>query len=282
MSVVEGQKQSFPAWIDAQGWAKRTKAEYLCWFRRWNPPAEVTPAHVAEFNLKYPLPPIWAMLKAYAEWSERPELNPRKRKGRRAQRLPRWLEYSEIQKLIRYCETKGRMREGLIIRILFDGGLRASELCNLKMGDFDAKRNRLRYIGKGNKEAVVSLTNQTASRLAAYIDRMVILPGDRIFPMGRCRLFTLISDAGKAALDKRISPHTLRHSLASYLLHKGVDIDKVRRYMRHTSLATTAVYLHANPKDVEKAVMDALGDEGPPPDPGETILDAKEGDDEDG
>jgi len=244
--------------VNQQTWAAKTKQAYIYWFKRWGPGNDTTPDVIQLFMNTYPFAPVRGMLLAYSEWSLRPELRPKKLKGRPPKRMIRWLERDEVTAFIRYAEANGYPEEGLMIRLLFEGGLRIHELLGLKPSDLDFQKGTIRFIGKGNKEAIVRMTGGTARLLADWVKRKGKDEETRIFCLKPSAAWGRLTRISMKAFEKKINPHALRHSLATYLNDTGVDIKKNMAYMRIERMSTMEKYLHTRPADVERAVMDRL------------------------
>ncbi|MDI7275277.1 MAG: tyrosine-type recombinase/integrase, partial [Anaerolineae bacterium] len=179
-------------------------------------------------------------------------------------------------------------RNRAILEVLYAGGLRVSELVGLDLEDYDARRGELRVLGKGNKERLALLGAPARFWLDRYIRE-----GRHLFTAGQKRqpaLFlnhrggrltarsvqaVLRACAVQAGLDKRVTPHTLRHTFATHLLDGGADLRVVQELLGHAQLSTTqiythvsrsrvrAVYLKAHPRAQDGAGSDDPSKEGP-------------------
>jgi len=148
------------------------------------------------------------------------------------------------------------MRDRAILEVLYSGGLRVSELTGLNLSGFDPRRKELLVWGKGAKERIALLGQPAASALQAYIEggRPQLVRNtatDALFlnrSGGRLTTRSVMSLLKKysqlAGLQKRVTPHTLRHSFATHLLDGGADLRSVQELLGHALLATTQVYTH--------------------------------------
>jgi site-specific recombinase XerD len=148
------------------------------------------------------------------------------------------------------------LRDKAILELLFSTGLRVSELCNLKRGDINLKRDEFTVRGKGSKLRVVFLSDDARKWLAKYLEaRTDIAPhlfvrhdraaaGDpgSLTPRSVQRLVDHYSRA--AGITQNITPHTMRHSYATDLLRNGADIRSVQSMLGHSSITTTQIYTH--------------------------------------
>lgn len=146
-------------------------------------------------------------------------------------------------------------RNSIIIDILYQTGMRRSELLNIKDNDINYSRKEIKVLGKGKKERVIPISQKLLDSISIYIskrnewfDKVI---GDRL----------IISDSGKnmnpkslynivnsylsciTSSDKK-SPHILRHSFATHLLNNGADINAIKEILGHSNLSATQVYTH--------------------------------------
>jgi integrase/recombinase XerD len=168
------------------------------------------------------------------------------------------LNRSQIARMI-YLEKNRRNR--LILMLLFYGGLRVSEVINIRCGHLkldDDARLRLSVIGKGNKLRVIRLPKilfAAAKQLFRIEKRdwekedFLFLSERRRAPISRVQIFRIIkAGAQRARIQEEVSPHWFRHSSASLALDNGAPIDVVRATLGHSSIATTGKYLNQRPK----------------------------------
>ncbi|MGB3206449.1 MAG: tyrosine-type recombinase/integrase [Crinalium sp.] len=168
----------------------------------------------------------------------------------------RILSELEVQTMI---EEETHQRNRLIIRLLYSGGLRVSELCALKWKDLNIRGDtgQLTVLGKGNKTRTVLLSHNVWNELMAL--KGDATPLDAVFPsrnskggerhLDRTMVLRIVSAAGKRAGIEKVSPHWLRHAHASHSLDRGAPIHLVQQTLGHASVATTSRYLHARPND---------------------------------
>ena len=148
------------------------------------------------------------------------------------------------------------VRDAAIFELLYASGLRATELCGLKVADVNLLVGWVRVFGKGSKERVVPLGRAAMEAIQRYLqtlrprldrsgraDRMFLSRSGR--PMERVGLWMLVEKHGRRA-GKRISPHTLRHCFASHLVSGGADLRVVQELLGHSDIATTQVYTHVD------------------------------------
>jgi integrase/recombinase XerD len=143
-----------------------------------------------------------------------------------------------------------------MLELLYATGLRVSELINLKQAQINFNQGVLRIVGKGDRERLIPLGDESQRWLRDFIDgpRMEILlerQTDYLFPtrrgdrMTRQAFWHIIKRyAQKADIDKKLSPHSLRHAFATHLLNRGADLRVVQLLLGHSDLSTTQIYTH--------------------------------------
>ncbi len=173
---------------------------------------------------------------------------------RKEWKLPNVLSQEDIARLIR--ETRNVKHKALIM-LIYSGGLRLSEVLDLKWKDLDAKRRVLTVRGKGNKERITLLSEVAYEYLllyrATYVTSELIFEGPgggRYSP--RSVNNVIKRSAQKAGILKRVSAHTLRHSFATHLLEGGTDLRYIQSLLGHESSRTTERYTHVTRKGFEK------------------------------
>ena len=174
-----------------------------------------------------------------------------KAKNRLAERI---LTEEEVKKL---KDATTNLRDRLIIRLLYAGGLRVSELCNLKWRDLKARKEgggQITVFGKGDKTRVVLVGAGVWRDIQELKDNAK--KDDPVFVSGKgghlCRsmVFHIVKNAAKKAkIEGNVSPHWLRHSHASHSLDRGAPIHLLQKTLGHSSVAITEKYLHAKPTD---------------------------------
>ena len=184
--------------------------------------------------------------------------------------LPDTLSTEEIDRLIGSIEdstTKG-LRDRAILEVLYSCGLRVSELCDLKLGDIFFAEGYIRVIGKGNKQRLVPMSSIARSRIQLYMDvrqkekqkEEVLFLNNRGKKLTRVMIFTIIKQAAqRAGIDKKISPHTFRHSFATHLLEGGANIRQVQELLGHENILTTEIYTHLDDSHLRQTLEEHLG-----------------------
>ncbi len=137
--------------------------------------------------------------------------------------------------------------------MLYSCGVRVSELCDLKIGDLFFGEGYIRIIGKGDKQRLVPVSGIARDRIQLYLEtrreersnEATLFLNNRGGRLTRVMIFTIIKQAAlRAGIDKRISPHTFRHSFATHLLEGGANIRQVQELLGHENILTTEIYTH--------------------------------------
>ena len=172
--------------------------------------------------------------------------------------LPKTLSEDEVESLLNAPNTDEPLghRDRAMLELLYATGLRVSELINLKQSQVNFNQGVLRIIGKGDRERLIPLGDESQRWLQEFIDgpRMEILlerQTDYLFPtrrgdrMTRQAFWHIIKRyTKKAEIEGKLSPHTLRHAFATHLLNNGVNLRDVQELLGHADLATTQIYTH--------------------------------------
>lgn len=179
--------------------------------------------------------------------------------------LPHPLSIDEIERLLSLpasLDTPEGLRDLAMLDILYATGMRVSELTALDLADVDLSEGSVRCQGKGGKERVVPIHPVAAELLASYVEdaRPVFAGeketaalflnrrGNRLSRQGFWLILKKYTE--EAALEGRVTPHTLRHSFATHLLRGGAPLRHVQELLGHASITTTQIYTHLTSEHV--------------------------------
>lgn len=180
---------------------------------------------------------------------------------KQAKSLPHVLSEEQVFRLLQ-CASSDTTDEGIrlftLLELLYATGLRVSELVSLKLSQLQIGKDQLikPFIivkGKGNKERLLPIHNHAISVLSRYLLTRTPKQSMWLFPsrskegyLTRQRFGQLLKELALAAdIDpKMVSPHVLRHSYASHLLHHGVDLRSLQQLLGHSDISTTQIYTH--------------------------------------
>ena len=193
-------------------------------------------------------------------------------------RLPTVMTEYEIKQIFKTVYSKRNIREIrtsfqefeilrdiAVIELLFATGVRVSELSNLSQHNIDLKAGFIKVIGKGNKERVIQICNEEmVSVMAQYATLAKKYRGNSTNSFFINRLGKQLSEQSiryivrdltkLSELDKHVTPHVFRHSVATLLLEQGVDIKYIQVLLGHSSIMTTQIYTHVN-SEKQKAIL---------------------------
>ncbi|MBA7480694.1 Tyrosine recombinase XerC [subsurface metagenome] len=155
---------------------------------------------------------------------------------------------------LRYARNRlfSAKRDYAILNLFYSSGIRLKELVNLDLNDIDINRSIVNVLGKGNKEREASLTDQSIKALKNYLKARNIWKGNKSKAVFLSRTGSRITKMNvqrnverygiEAGIDKKVTPHMLRHSIATHLLNAGMDIRRIQGFLGHKSLASTQIY----------------------------------------
>ncbi len=181
--------------------------------------------------------------------------------------LPSFLSVEEASRLVEAPagDDLARLRDRAILEALYSTGMRVSELVGLKVRDLDLISETLKVIGKGRKERLVPVGSFCVQAIRRYLGAWHRQVPGAVFedrPLFQNRRRGPLTDRSvrrilnrylhQVSIDRRISPHALRHSFATHLLDRGADLRSVQELLGHSSLATTQVYTHVTTERLKR------------------------------
>ena len=180
-------------------------------------------------------------------------------------RLPVFFRENEVERIYSdmFPDTYDGEVEKLVLRMLYETGMRRSELAMLRLGSIDLSARSIKVRGKGNKERIIPIENELAQNISRFLalrsSKMEELKAaneqyeetDRLLVNGKGRA---VSDGmiymivkrymSPISTAERTSPHVFRHSFATHMLNEGANIDAIKELLGHSNLGTTEVYTH--------------------------------------
>lgn len=186
-------------------------------------------------------------------------------------RLPIYVQENDLhnlyEKIVQDDEDIMQWRDYLIVELLYNTGIRRSELINLKKIDFSFARKVIRVIGKGNKERLVPISPCLLEDFQKYFEKIKLqdIPlseyvffnknSNKLYPKAVYNIvkkyLTLLTTI------ERKSPHVLRHSFATHLMSNGAELNAVKEILGHASLAATQVYTHNSIEELKNVYRNA-------------------------
>ncbi len=183
---------------------------------------------------------------------DRPEIFVKLETPKKQESLPVVLSQEEVKRLIKTVQNQ---KTKLIIKLLYSSGLRVSELVNLTPNDLDFQQN-IGWVrkGKGKKDRLFKIAESLNKPLQKYIKKN---PGKYVFsqnkPLTTRNIQFLIEHAAKKTkINKKVTPHTLRHSFATHLLENGENLVIIQQLLGHKNLETTRIYTHISQEQLKK------------------------------
>lgn len=174
---------------------------------------------------------------------------------KKEKKLPRFFYYNELEEMFNSIDitTSLGQRNRLILEVLYASGIRVSELVNIKVSDINDET--IKVLGKGNKERIARIGDYAKEILDLFLEDGYLelnkYNSDYLFLNNNGKKLTtrgvryILDEVIKnTTINKKISPHMLRHSFATHLLNEGCDILSVQELLGHESLTATAIYTH--------------------------------------
>jgi integrase/recombinase XerD len=187
-------------------------------------------------------------------------------------RLPTYLTQDEVTRILTYSEKDRSylgIRNSMMIYLLYASGMRVSELINIKISDIHFDTFFISIHGKGGKQRMIPLPQSVMALLNNYLQNQTgmsssdvlkkscylfpILYGKKVKPISRQSCWAILKKICEQAGIKRvISPHQLRHSFATHMLEKGVDLRSLQVLLGHEEITTVEVYTHVETSQLRK------------------------------
>jgi len=182
-------------------------------------------------------------------------------------KLPIYLSVDEIFHLLDTVKnsdlpSRHPIRDKAILELMYATGVRCSELVNIKLCDIDTTNKTIRIIGKGNKERLVLFGQKAVNQIQEYLEHERPRPqnpteflflnyrGEQITSRSVQRIFEMFRKFLK--LERKITPHKIRHSFATHMLNQGADLRIVQELLGHKTLASTEKYTHVSLEDLAR------------------------------
>lgn len=173
------------------------------------------------------------------------------------QGLPKPLSIPEVDALLEQparFSTPEAKRDSAMLELLYASGMRVSEMVSLNIADVNLQAGYVRCLGKGSKERVIPLHEQAVAAVKAYLkegrprfahdaDELALFLNRRGQRLTRQGFWLILRTYAKAAgIESEVTPHTLRHSFATHMLHRGMPLRYIQELLGHASISTTQVY----------------------------------------
>ena len=175
---------------------------------------------------------------------------------RQPHRLPVFFKESETEHLYDsglFADDFWGRRDALMLRMLYETGMRRAELAGLKESSVDLHALTVKVLGKRNKERIIPIENELARNISDYLalKHQTVAPSEWLFvgkrggQIAEGVIYTTVQKyMTQLSNADRISPHVFRHSFATHILSEGGDIEAIRQLLGHANLSTTEIYTH--------------------------------------
>ena len=190
---------------------------------------------------------------------------------KRPKSLPKFLTKEEVEKIMNgiKIDTPAGYRNRTILELLWATGMRISELSGLNFGDLNLENNEITVFGKGAKERIVLISDKAKEYLESYINtaRPLVAKGFPLEPItdstpvfinntgyrlqNKTVRNVINSVVESIELPKHVTPHMLRHSVATHLIENGADLRVVQELLGHASISNTQIYTHVSTKHLQ-------------------------------
>lgn len=183
---------------------------------------------------------------------------------RTKKRLPRFVEQDNLDTLFAHVAfpdaARGR-QERLLLMVLYETGIRKSELIGLRRQNVDVTAGLIKVLGKGSKERIVPIGKSLAAELETWLaagEGTYVFANEQGDPLNPRYVYSVVHEylSLVTTADKK-SPHVLRHSFATHLSNNGADLNAIKELLGHSSLAATQVYTHNDIKRLQEVFKKA-------------------------
>ena len=171
-----------------------------------------------------------------------------------SKRLPSFVEEKHLDTLFNHVEFtddwEGSTKK-IVMQLLYNTGMRLSELISLKESQIDYSYKQIKVLGKGNKERIIPVNAELLNSLKLYVDSKPEGSVENIFVSTKGKQLQpryvygfVRENLALVTTVKEKSPHVLRHSFATHLMNNGAELNAVKELLGHSSLAATQIYTH--------------------------------------
>lgn len=184
-------------------------------------------------------------------------------------KLPVFYKEGEVERIYEadlFPDTFDGERDKLLLRILYETGIRRAEAVGLTEGSVDIDGLTIKVLGKRNKERIIPIENELAQNIQRFIAlkkekglmMQALLPNEKGSPLTASMVYSIVRKymTSISSADK-ISPHVFRHTFATHMLNEGANIDAIKELLGHTDLMATEVYTHVTREHLKEAYKHA-------------------------
>ena len=178
----------------------------------------------------------------------------------RGRSLPEVLSYPEVEEILAAVPVEHDLafRDRAMLEVLYGAGLRVTELIELGLRDLMLEEGLIRVLGKGSRERIVPLGGRATEAVERYLRELrprldrgegdgVVFLNQHGRPLSRMGAWKIVRrHVDRSDVDRRVTPHTFRHSFATHLLEGGADLAAVQEMLGHADISTTQIYTHVD------------------------------------
>lgn len=253
-------KEKFERYLKRKGLSDKTIKDYMFYFNKIDA-ENINQEIVNEFIDRYNNSVSRAFIINLTTFLKKRNITLPKKTGTKSKKIPIFISREQVNKII---DAMDSLKKKLMVAITFQGGLRLGELMNVKPNDFnweEWKKNpgesgKLLITGKGSRERIVFLSSDLMQLIYKYVKGLEydIEITDNIWPNVGVSCWQIsLRKASLKAIGKKISPHVLRHSCATYLHNeKGWNLMEIKEYLGHQDVSTTQIYTHIDKKKLRE------------------------------
>ena len=274
-------KENLKEWFELKGLSEKTMKNYFYYFNHFDLTRFADQDYIFKFVVRYKNNLVARAfiknLKQFILSSNEISLESKEKlrsielpkfTGRRKKRLPDVLTRPEVHRI---ADKTTNQRDRVMMLLNYYCGLRVGELVEIKTYNFNwaawgidkSKSGILTVIGKGDKQRKLPVLPELMDYIQDFIKSISenIDKEEPIFNIGIRRWEEIVSNCSKKGIDRRINPHLLRHSVATFLEEMGLSISEIAEFLGHESISTSQIYIHINKERLKSKVEAAFNKE---------------------
>lgn len=258
---MQEKRQEFIEWMERKDLKGVTIKDYLFYFDKI--PIEITQETIDSFLTKYNNGVARSFIRNYLQYFKRKDIEVVKQTGRKKQRIPKLIDEMDVLKIE---EAMSNERNKIMLMVTYYAGLRVGELIKIRAVDFNyrkwdkdqSKSGEIIVFGKGDKQGIGLIPPSLMFRIRNWINthqnKVVTNPEMPVFKIKEDRWAFLLNKASLKALDFKLNPHSLRHSRATNLFNRGLQVTDIKEFLRHSDISSTQIYIHIDKEKLNEVI----------------------------
>jgi len=254
-------RQDFMDWMERKDLKVITIKDYLFYFDKL--PSEISQETMDHFLTKYNNGVARSFIRNYLYFIKNKDIEVTKQTGRKRVRIPKLIDEQDVIKIEGAMNTE---RNKIMLLVSYYAGLRIGELIKIRTIDFNyrkwdknqTKSGEILLFGKGDKQGIGLVPPSLMFRIREWINfhnhQVVTSPNLPIFKIKEDRWAFILNAATIKALGFKLNPHSLRHSRATNLLNRGLQITDIKEFLRHSDIGSTQIYTHIDKEKLNESV----------------------------